>query len=55
MLTIIWTHDTPESLLDYSNLVSNSWFTGFTTSDIIFGIKFVEKKSKPYTLKDLLV
>jgi hypothetical protein len=27
--------DTPESLLDNSNLVKNSWFTGFTESDDI--------------------
>jgi len=36
--------DTPESLIDNSNLVSNSWFTGFTESDGHFGIKYTEKK-----------
>lgn len=43
--------DTPESLLDNSNLVNNSWFTGFTESDGHFGIKYVERKSKSDTRK----
>ena len=47
--------DTPESLLDNSNLVDNSWFTGFTESDGNFGIKYLERKTKSDTLKDLLV
>jgi hypothetical protein len=38
--------DTPESLLDYSNLLNNSLFTGFTESDGHFGIKYTEKKTK---------
>ncbi len=43
--------DTPESLLDNSNLVDNSWFTGFTESDGHFGIKYIEKKAKLDTRK----
>ena len=43
--------DTPESLLDYSNLLSNSWFTGFTESDGHFGIKYIERKTKSDTRK----
>jgi hypothetical protein len=43
--------DTPESLLDNSNLVNNSWFTGFTESDGHFGIKYLEKKAKSETRK----
>ena len=43
--------DTPESLLDNSNLVKNSWFTGFTESDGHFGVKYVERKSKSDTRK----
>ena len=36
--------DTPESFIDNSNLVSNSWLTGFNESDGHFGIKYTEKK-----------
>lgn len=43
--------DTPESLLDDSNLLNNSWFTGFTESDGHFGIKYTEKKTKSDTRK----
>lgn len=43
--------DTPESLLDKSNLVNNSWFTGFTESDGHFGIKYLEKRAKSDTRK----
>jgi hypothetical protein len=43
--------DTPESLLDNSNLVNNSWFTGFTECDGHFGIKYLEKKAKSETRK----
>jgi len=43
--------DTPESLLDDSNLLNNSWFTGFTESDGYFGIKYIEKKPKSDTRK----
>ena len=43
--------DTPESLLDNSNFVNNSWFTGFTESDGHFGIKYTEKKTKSDTRK----
>lgn len=43
--------DTPESFIDNSNLVSNSWFTGFTESDGHFGIKYTEKKDKSDTRK----
>jgi hypothetical protein len=43
--------DTPESLLDNSNLLNNSWFTGFTESDGHFGIKYTEKKTKSDTRK----
>lgn len=42
---------TPESLLDNSNLVNNSWLTGFTESDGHFGIKFLESKPKSDTRK----
>jgi len=48
--------DTPESLIDNSNLVSNIWFTGFTESDGHFGIKYTEKKKiNQILVKDLLV
>ena len=43
--------DTPESLLDNSNLATHSWFTGFTESDGHFGIKYKERKAKSYTRK----
>ena len=43
--------DTPESLLDNSNLVNNSWFTGFTESDGHFGIKYLERRAKSDTRK----
>ena len=43
--------NTPESLLDDSNIGSNSWFTGFTESDGHFGIKFIERKPKSDTRK----
>ena len=43
--------DTPESLLDNSNLFDNSWFTGFTESDGHFGIKYLERKTKSDTRK----
>ena len=43
--------DTPESLLDNSNLLDNSWFTGFTESDGHFGIKHLERKPKSDTRK----
>lgn len=38
--------DTPESFIDNSNLVSNSWLTGFNESDGHFGIKYTEKKKR---------
>lgn len=41
----------PESLLDNSNLVNNSWFIGFTESDGHFGIKYIERKAKSDTHK----
>lgn len=41
----------PESLLDNSNSLDNSWFTGFTEADGHFGIKYVEKKEKSETSK----
>lgn len=47
--------DTPECLIDNYNLVSNSWFTGFTESDGHFGIKYTEKKINQILVKDLLV
>ena len=43
--------DTPEIILDYSNLVDNSWFTGFTKSDGHFGVKYIERKAKSDTCK----
>jgi len=43
--------DTPESLLDNSNLVNQLWFTGFTESDGHFGIKYLERKAKSNTRK----
>ena len=43
--------DTPESLLDNSNLLNNSWFTGFTESDGHFGIKYLERRAKSDTRK----
>ena len=42
---------TPQSLVDKSNLVNNSWFTGFTESDGHFGIKYIEKITKSATRK----
>jgi len=38
--------DTPESLLDNSNILDYSWFTGFTEYDGHFGIKCLERKTK---------
>jgi len=43
--------DTPESFLDNSNFLNNSWFTGFTESDGHFGIKYLERKAKSDTRK----
>lgn len=43
--------NTPESLLDNSNLFDSSWFTGFTESDGHFGIKYLERKTKSDTRK----
>jgi hypothetical protein len=43
--------DTPESLLDNSNLLDNSWFTGFTESDGHFRINYIERKTKSDTRK----
>ena len=43
--------DTPESLLDNSNLINNSWFTGFTESDGHFGINYIERKAESDTRK----
>ena len=43
--------NTPESLADNSNIVNNSWLTGFTESDGHFGIKHIEKKAKSDTRK----
>lgn len=40
-----------ESLLDNSNYLNNSWFTGFTEADGHFGIKYVESKEKSETRK----
>ena len=47
--------DTSESLLDDSNILNNSWFTGFTESNGHFGIKYTEKKLSQILVKDLLV
>jgi len=48
--------DTPESFIDNSKLVSNSWLTGFNESDGHFGIKYTEqKKINQILVKDLLV
>ena len=43
----------PESLLDYSNFLGNSWFTGFTEADGHFGIKHVEKESKSHSKRSV--
>ena len=40
-----------QSNLDYSNLASNSWFTGFSEADGHFGVKIVEAKPKSETRK----
>lgn len=40
-----------ESLLDTSDLLNNSWFTGFTEADGHFGIKIIESKPKSETRK----
>ena len=40
-----------ESLLDISYFASNSWVTGFTESDVYFGIKYVEDKPKLESMK----
>ena len=40
-----------ESLLDNSDLGSNSWLAGFSEADGHFGIKYVEKKAKSETRK----
>jgi len=40
-----------ESLLDTSDLLKNSWFTGFTEANGQFGIKFIESKPKSETRK----
>jgi len=40
-----------ESILDKSNLASNSWFTGFTEADGYFGVKIIEAKPKSDTRK----
>ena len=39
------------SILDYSDLNSNSWFSGFTEADGHFGVKFIESKPKSETRK----
>ena len=36
----------PKSNIDESNILTNSWFTGFTEADGSFGVKIVESKSK---------
>ena len=43
--------ETPESFLDDSSFVKNSWLTGFTESDGHFGIKYIERKAKSDTRK----
>ena len=43
--------DTAESSVDNSNLVNNSWLTGFTEADGYFGIRYIEKRAKSDTLK----
>lgn len=40
-----------ESKLDKSNLLNNSWFTGFVEADSNFYIKIIESKSKSETKK----
>jgi hypothetical protein len=40
-----------ESLLDTSDLLKNSWFTGFTEADGHFGIKIIESKPNSETRK----
>ena len=39
------------SILDKSDLLTNSWFTGFTEADGHFGVKIVEAKPKSNTRK----
>jgi len=43
--------DISESLLDTSDFINNSWFTGFTEADGHFGIKYVESRPKSDTRK----
>lgn len=43
--------DISESLLDTSDFINNSWFTGFTEADGLFGIKYVESRPKSDTRK----
>lgn len=44
-------NDIPFSILNESNILDNSWLTGFTDSDGHFGIKIVEAKPKSETRK----
>lgn len=37
---------TAESLLDNSNLLNNSWFTGFTQCNGHFGMKYLERRAR---------
>ncbi len=50
-LNIKYSLEIPESLLDTSDFLNNSWLTGFTEADGHFGIKIVESKSKSETRK----
>jgi len=47
----LYSLEIPESLLDSSDLSSNSWFTGFVEADGYFGVKIVEGKPKSETRK----
>jgi LAGLIDADG endonuclease/Cytochrome c oxidase subunit III len=50
-LNVKYSLEIPDSLLDTSDFLNNSWFTGFTEADGHFGIKIVESKPKSETGK----